>query len=427
MPLVPSGISVSATNPNGGPATCPIAPGLYSMTGSGATTGLVTALQTSLNANNADGWKVTLSTSATDGLNATGQVTLDNSRAGARLTKTGGTGGVFDAGASSVQSISGDGFVEIRVAALGQDYFFALATTDPNADFPSMDYAFHLNGSTLQVYRFGSAVWTTGVTYAVGDALRINRTGTAVTFLLNGVVQYTSPNASTGSLFVDTSIATASAAIGGIRLYDATNGYQSLTWHNITNVSTATDTFSVDWSSSGDLRSILGFATQPTSGAYPQVGAYFCDGLFFPDSPVIMDGDPREFPMLSDRRSQESPTGVMGTIVGSVKYQHENLKWQAVPQNRYREQAAYLTRCSWENFVKVTQLGQGGYAWFQPGAPILIYDHTNQLVGSDGNGGIGPSYGWTVPDLSRVRAVRLDKQGWNGRWTITLPRLVSAG
>lgn len=422
MPLVPSGISVAATNPNTGPNTCSLSPGLCSLTG---TSGLISAFQTTLNANNADGWVVSLSTPLTTGLNATGQVTIDNSRAGAHLVKTAGSNGVDDAGCYSTQGFAGDGFIEFFVGDVTSTRYVGLSNVDGGTTLATVQYAIRYDVTDYDVYE-GGAQQLSISGLSVGDILRIQRTGTTITYLRNGVVYYTSATPATGTLHADITLTHLSGEVHGLRMYDAASGYQSLTWSRVTNASTATDTFSVDWSNAGDLRAILGFNTQPTSGAYPQTAPQFCDGLWFPNSPLMLDGDPREFPIRSDRRSTESPTGITSTLVGSVKYHHENLKWQAVPANRYREQIAVTTRGSYENWIKTTQLAQNGYVWFQAGSPVQIYDHTNQLVGSDGNQGGGPLFGWNIPDLNRVRATQR-QAGFTGVWIVTWPNLVSQG
>jgi hypothetical protein len=190
---------------------------------------------------------------------------------------------------------------------------------------------------------------------------------------------------------------------------------------------TCSGSWSIDCTDAGDLAEILGFASDTISGSGTVAATSQCDGLWFPNSPLILDGDAREMPILSQRRDTVGPSGSTIAFTGPVMYQHENLRWSSVPLDRYREQAAATPRASWERWVKVTQLKQGGYTWFAPGSPFQIYDHTGQLVGSDGNDGAGPVYGWTAPDLSRVRGKRVSEEGWTGLWQIDIPRLVSRG
>ncbi len=65
------------------------------------------------------------------------------------------------------------------------------------------------------VYENGANKGTFG-TYATGDVLSVQRTGSTITYLKNGSVFYTSTVASTGDLHVDTSLNTTGATLNDI-------------------------------------------------------------------------------------------------------------------------------------------------------------------------------------------------------------------
>lgn len=143
-------------------------------------------------------------------------------------------------GASSVQSISGDGYVEATVTNIGTHRAFGLVTSDPDHDLSPFQYGIYWTGSTLGVYEnTGSGpveVYAQGLTsIALGDVFRIQRAGTAVTYKKNGATFYTSGASSSGALYVDTAYLSDGSPIADVKLND--NGTPvALTWQNILNV-----------------------------------------------------------------------------------------------------------------------------------------------------------------------------------------------
>jgi len=167
----------------------------------------------------------------------------------AKITKTGGVGGVWDAGTSSVQTIAGDGFVETTVTAVGVHRMVGLSDVDVDVNFNTIDYGAFLTTSNnvdgqLDVYENGVLKFTAGAgSLVVGDVVRVERVGTTVRYYKNGELKYTSATASVVPVRVDTSIFSAAAFIGMVRLYDGTlKSWPALTWQNTTNVTVAADT-----------------------------------------------------------------------------------------------------------------------------------------------------------------------------------------
>lgn len=137
------------------------------------------------------------------------------------LTKT-AADGWGNAGGSSKRKLAGDGYVTFTIAALqvGNGVAIGLSPTDPNQDISSIRYGFQLAGAgVLNIYESGVLIGAFG-TYAIGDVLRVQRTGTVITYRRNGEVLYTSLGATFGQLIVDVALHTAGAALPGIRMFD---------------------------------------------------------------------------------------------------------------------------------------------------------------------------------------------------------------
>ncbi len=81
-----------------------------------------------------------------------------------------------NAGASSAESFTGAGYVEVTASETTTARLFALTQTDTDAGYTSLDYAIDLSGNTLYVYEDGVQRGST-VPYATGDTLRIERLG----------------------------------------------------------------------------------------------------------------------------------------------------------------------------------------------------------------------------------------------------------
>lgn len=174
------------------------------------------------------------------------------------------------------------------------------------------------------------------------------------------------------------------------------------------------------------LATLLGFAEDiVTAPAGSQTGTAQMCGVWIPNCTLACDTDPRRTPKYSDRRETMGPTGQVSAIVGNFYFCHTNVRWKRVDASRIWERSATLANASWEHFFDETQNGNG-LSYFSVGSKIQIYDHTGQLVGSDGNGGTGLS-GWKMTGIKNIEPQRSDAGGWTGQWDVTIPRLVSNG
>jgi hypothetical protein len=158
-----------------------------------------------------------------------------------------------------------------------------------------------------------------------------------------------------------------------------------------------------------------------------QTGTEQAEGIWFPDCPISLDGDPTQAPRVSDLRTTMSPTGAVFGLSGNVRFEHTGIVWSHVDRERVWESAATYANASWESFFVTTQMGMG-HAWFTPASPIQIWWEnagTTVLLGADYNGGTGLS-GWNIVNVASV-AVPKAISTWTGLFRVELPKIVSAG
>jgi hypothetical protein len=176
---------------------------------------------------------------------------------------------------------------------------------------------------------------------------------------------------------------------------------------------------------------ILGFVGADTTGSLssPATGTQNARGLWLPDAPIDLEGDPDCAPKVTDSRATESPTGGVITLGGNTKYVHKGLRWSHVTRARMIERHATTTYASLEQWLNDTQFG-AGHTWFSRGSAFQVYwDNagTDRILGYDLNSGTGPTYGWKLsPAIGSFEPQKV-QSGWVGMYSYTFPRLVSVG
>ncbi|HEY9008866.1 MAG TPA: hypothetical protein VIM75_22175, partial [Ohtaekwangia sp.] len=166
------------------------------------------------------------------------------------LSKAGGTDG-WNAGASSVQVLPAgqDGWVEVTATELTKNRMVGLASSDPDANFTSMNYALYMANSSYSVQTYESGVKRyNGTGLNTGDVFRVERKGTTVTYRQNGKLIATSAVASTTDLRVDASLYSSGATLADVRASFAARstsitrtftydhaGRLLKTWHQVNN------------------------------------------------------------------------------------------------------------------------------------------------------------------------------------------------
>ncbi len=138
---------------------------------------------------------------------------------GRTLTRTtaGATWGA--SGAASVQQLPAaqDGWVEFTTLEINKRRMLGLSDVNSDANYTSMDYAWYpTDTGILYIFESGTNRGTYG-SYAAGDVLKIERTGTVVKYYQNGVLKYTSTVPSSTLLMADFSIYDVSGTVANVR------------------------------------------------------------------------------------------------------------------------------------------------------------------------------------------------------------------
>jgi hypothetical protein len=142
------------------------------------------------------------------------------SAVGSDLTKT-ATTTLWNAGASSVESLPGDGYVEFSTGETTTDKMAGLGNGDSDQGYADIAFAIRLNSNGgIAVFESGTQAYQGG-TYAAGDRLRVQARGGVITYWKNGAVFYTSAASSPSfPLVVDTSLRTPGATLTSVEIED---------------------------------------------------------------------------------------------------------------------------------------------------------------------------------------------------------------
>jgi hypothetical protein len=137
------------------------------------------------------------------------------------LSKTSGGSG-WNAGASSITTLTGDGFVEFVAADNTTAKAAGLSSGDDGQSYTDIDFAIRLGATgKVQVYEAGSLRGSFG-TYLAGDRFRVEVSGGVVSYSINGGVPfYTSAAPPTFPLGIDTSFNTPGATLNDFALVEA--------------------------------------------------------------------------------------------------------------------------------------------------------------------------------------------------------------
>jgi hypothetical protein len=189
------------------------------------------------------------------------------STSGASITKT-ATASSWNAGATSTQTLAGNGYVEFSSAETTSNKMAGLSNGNSSTNYSDIDFGFYLMaGGGVRVYEAGAYRGSFG-TYSAGDVFRVEVTGTTVTYSVRGTVVYTSTVAPTFPLLLDTALYTPAATLQNATIVDSTLPF----WTALVNVSASstsiTKTNATGWSSGAVTTSTLtadGFV-QFTSG-----------------------------------------------------------------------------------------------------------------------------------------------------------------
>lgn len=134
------------------------------------------------------------------------------SASGNDLTKT-APETLWNAGAVSVESLSGDGYVEFTTGEANTGKMAGLSNGNGGTSATDIDFAILLNDMGNVAVVEGGQNRGTFATYVAGDLFRVQVVGTEVTYWKNGQFLYTSAVAASLPLLVDTSLRTPGATL----------------------------------------------------------------------------------------------------------------------------------------------------------------------------------------------------------------------
>ncbi|MEQ8359414.1 MAG: DUF6443 domain-containing protein [Cytophagales bacterium] len=135
------------------------------------------------------------------------------------ISKTAG-GAAWNAGTSSNEVIGAgqDGWIELVVAETNTQRMIGFSDVDSDQNYTSLDFAFYLNTTSLQVRENGTSKLTVSGGITTGTRLRIERKSNTVKYYRNGVLVYTSLTASSNALMVDMSLYTTTSRMSEVSL-----------------------------------------------------------------------------------------------------------------------------------------------------------------------------------------------------------------
>jgi hypothetical protein len=144
------------------------------------------------------------------------------------VTKT-SSSTLWDAGAASVETISGDGYVELTTGEATTAKMVGLSVGDGGQAWQDIDFAIHLKETgRVGVYEAGVLRGGNFTDYSAGDVFRVEVKAGVVSYAKNGAVFYTSAAPAGSPLRVDTSLKTPGATISDVQLVSTAISWQNL-------------------------------------------------------------------------------------------------------------------------------------------------------------------------------------------------------
>lgn len=180
------------------------------------------------------------------------------------------------------------------------------------------------------------------------------------------------------------------------------------------------DTWVLTWTST-DARDFLGFTANISSTTSAQTGTKNCLGLWIPDRPLNARGGYLAVPDVVHSRSTRSPQGLLLTHSSAGHYEHSDIRWANVDNNRVWVANETTANQSLQRFLRDTQWGQG-HAWFTTSSKCMIVSH-DASASELGNGTVA---GWYLVISGKMHEiVSRSVEGWDGQWTVLIPEVIS--
>ncbi len=138
---------------------------------------------------------------------------------GNSLVKTAG-GSNWNAGARSVETVTGDGFLEFTTGEKTRAKTAGLSSSsDASQTYLDPDFSILLGANGIaQVYEFGLAIAGTTTPYAANDVFRVEAVEHVVRYYRNGALFFTSSKLASSPLYVDTALFHVNATLDNVQL-----------------------------------------------------------------------------------------------------------------------------------------------------------------------------------------------------------------
>ncbi|MFQ5509430.1 MAG: fibronectin type III domain-containing protein [Leptospirillia bacterium] len=203
---------------------------------------------------------------------------------GSTLTKTAGNGW-GNGGAASVQTIAGNGAVAFTASDTTTWRLLGLSASNASASWDTIGYAIWARGDgTLQVLENGVSMGNFGA-YQTGDVLKVQRTGSTITYLRNGAVFHTSLVPSTGGLVADAALYDQGASIVNALIFGAGPDTAPPVIQNVATTLIGVGSASVTWQTNEPATSqVLYGIASVTENNTP------VDGMLVVDHQVLLTG-----------------------------------------------------------------------------------------------------------------------------------------
>ncbi|MFO0358043.1 MAG: hypothetical protein ACK50A_13900, partial [Sphingobacteriaceae bacterium] len=148
---------------------------------------------------------------------------------GSSITKIAG-GNNWNAGAASTASVYNNGYFETVISQTNTDRMFGLSTSNPDANFASIQFAFWLQSSgQMRIYESGNDRGGFGA-YSIGDTLRVRVIKNIIHYFRNSTLIYKSTVAPSLPLIADISLFTnATATLQKAVIVNVSNGNYTAT------------------------------------------------------------------------------------------------------------------------------------------------------------------------------------------------------
>ncbi|NER16774.1 DUF6443 domain-containing protein [Spongiivirga citrea] len=150
------------------------------------------------------------------------------------ITTTTTTNSWGNSGFATLESISGDGYVEFEVTATNKYLMVGLSVDNPDAHYNTINFAIYpRSGGEVRVYENGSYKGSFD-TYVIGDVLRVERVGSTIYYKKNNTTIYTSTISSTATLIGDVAFHSTGSSIKNLKVVNfSSQNFKSSALQNV--------------------------------------------------------------------------------------------------------------------------------------------------------------------------------------------------